>query len=162
MADRKLLTMQVNGVERELAVASHRTLLEVLRDELGLTGTKRPCAMGECGACTVLVDDAPQLACLLPAAVCEGKEITTVEGLEGEEAEILRDEFARAGATQCGFCTPGFAVMTYHLMNRSGPVDVERELAGNLCRCTGYEKILEACSRAVEAAGESGEAAEEA
>lgn len=153
MTDKDRVTIRVNGVDRELLVSPHRTLLDVLREDVGLSGTKRPCSMGECGACAVLIDGTPQLACLLPATVCEGKEVTTVEGLDGEKAKILREEFARAGATQCGFCTPGFAVVTYHLMERSEPVDLVEELSGNLCRCTGYTKILEACRRALRAAG---------
>jgi carbon-monoxide dehydrogenase small subunit len=142
------LTLSVNGEEREFLVAVHKTLLEVLREDLGLTGTKHGCELGECGACTVLVDGEPVLSCLTLPVECQGREITTIEGLaEGGRLHPLQQAFAELGAAQCGYCTPGMLLSARALIegNPTPTRDEVREaLAGNLCRCTGYSKILDA------------------
>ncbi|MBI2528244.1 MAG: (2Fe-2S)-binding protein [Candidatus Rokubacteria bacterium] len=142
------LSLTVNGEERDVLVAVHKTLLEVLREDLGLTGTKHGCELGECGACTVLVDGEPVLSCLTLPVECQGREITTVEGLaEGGRLHPLQQAFAELGAAQCGYCTPGMLLSARALLD-GHPVptrdEVREALAGNLCRCTGYSKILDA------------------
>ena len=130
------------------ATRPNATLLEVLREQFGLTGTKEGCGTGECGSCTVYLDGLPVCACLVAAGQAEGREVVTVEGLAGPDAlHPVQQAFLDAGAVQCGFCTPGLLVQTHDLLARTPrPTDPEiREaLAGNLCRCTGYEKILDA------------------
>jgi carbon-monoxide dehydrogenase small subunit len=130
--------------------------LEMLRERLGLTGTKYGCGEGECGACTILVDGATLNACLMFAADCDGRELVTVEGVTACEAgERLRDAFVASGAVQCGFCTPGLMVQASHLIERHHAADetaIRRGIEGNLCRCTGYRKIIDAIAAA--AAGE--------
>ena len=143
-ASKQTLNLVVNGREHELLIAPSKVLLEVLREELRLTGTKFGCELGECGLCTVLIDDVPTLSCLTLAALCEGKSVTTVEGLTGDEFERIQNAFAEEGASQCGYCTPSMAIMLHHLMSKDPPVDIRNELSGNLCRCTGYVKILNA------------------
>ncbi|MFO1055672.1 MAG: FAD binding domain-containing protein [Dongiaceae bacterium] len=136
----------VNGRARTVADPG-RTLLEVLRDELGLTGAKRGCNQGVCGACTVLVDGRPMRSCLSLAANCAGREVVTVEGLGGPATERLREAFAAVGAVQCGFCTPGMLAALQPLLaagGRPGPDDVRAAISGNLCRCSGYRKIVDA------------------
>jgi carbon-monoxide dehydrogenase small subunit len=151
---RELITLHVNGESHELAVLPQRTLLEVLREDMGLIGTKHGCELGECGACTVLLDGVPVLACLtLPLEVQES-EITTIEGLEQQgKLHPLQETFAELGAAQCGYCTPGMLLSGAALL-RAHPcptrAEIKEALAGNLCRCTGYTKIYEA----VEAASE--------
>ena len=138
----------VNEEPYTVAIPVHHTLLEVLREECGLTGTKHGCELGECGTCTVLVDSEPQLSCLLLAAEMEGRSIETVEGLQnGGRLHPLQETFADLGAAQCGYCTPGILMTAKALLEeKESPTDAEvREaLAGNLCRCTGYHKIVEA------------------
>jgi carbon-monoxide dehydrogenase small subunit len=151
---RELITLHVNGESHELAVLPQRTLLEVLREDMGLIGTKHGCELGECGACTVLLDGVPVLACLtLPLEVQEG-EITTIEGLEQHgKLHPLQETFAELGAAQCGYCTPGMLLSGAALLRahpRPTRAEIKEALAGNLCRCTGYTKIYEA----VEAASE--------
>lgn len=141
-------SLNVNGEVRTVAFPVHHTLLEVLREEVGLTGTKHGCELGECGTCTVLVDGQPILSCLVLAAELEGRSIETVEGLRpGRELHALQETFADLGAAQCGYCTPGI-LMTAKALLTSNPspsrTEVRAALAGNLCRCTGYIKILEA------------------
>lgn len=157
-----ILALTVNGDDRRVAVSDHRTLLELLRDDLGLTGTKHGCEMGECGACTVLVDGLPVLSCITLAAQADGNEITTVEGLaDGAVPHPLQSAFAELGAAQCGYCTPGMLVTAAALLARTphpATDEIRTALAGNLCRCTGYNKILEAVSVAADRL--SGEAAE--
>jgi carbon-monoxide dehydrogenase small subunit len=142
------LTLRVNGEERTVAFPTHHTLLEVLREELGLTGTKHGCELGECGTCTVLVDGRPVLSCLALAAEAGGREIETVEGLQrGNELHPLQAAFADLGAAQCGYCTPGILMAAKALLaDRPDPdrETIRQALAGNLCRCTGYHKIVEA------------------
>ena len=147
-----VLTLTVNGEARRLVAAGQSTLLELLRDDLGLTGTKHGCELGECGACTVLVDGLPVLSCLTLAAQARDREVTTVEGLaDGAVPHPLQQAFAELGAAQCGYCTPGMLVTAAALLERiprPEPGEIRQALAGNLCRCTGYIKILDAVSLA--------------
>jgi carbon-monoxide dehydrogenase small subunit len=142
------LRLTVNGERVEVAAPPHHTLLEVLREELGLTGTKHGCELGECGTCTVLVDGRPVLSCLVLPRACEGKPIVTVEGMQrGPEPDPLQRAFAELGAAQCGYCTPGFLLAARDLLDRrADPTrdEIREALSGNLCRCTGYIKIYEA------------------
>jgi len=146
--------LRVNGEDHEVSFLPHRTLLEVLREDMGLTGTKHGCELGECGACTVLVDGEPVLSCLVLARECEDREVETVEGLATAEGpHPLQHRFAELNAAQCGYCTPGMLMTAMSLLRRDGAPDratLERELAGNLCRCTGYLKIYEAIEMAAE------------
>lgn len=149
-----LIRLSVNGEPHELAVEPQTTLLEALREQLGLTGAKEGCGTGECGTCTVLVDGRPILSCLTLALDCEDAEITTVEGLaQGEKLTPIQEVLLEKGAVQCGFCTPGMVLTMTALLNESpNPSDAElkKALEGNLCRCTGYNKIVEAVNAAVE------------
>jgi carbon-monoxide dehydrogenase small subunit len=151
---RELITLHVNGERHEIAVVPHHTLLEVLREDLGLIGTKHGCELGECGACTVLIDGLPALSCLtLPIEVQES-EITTIEGIEANgQLHPLQETFAELGAAQCGYCTPGILLSGIALL-RDHPqptrAQMQEALAGNLCRCTGYTKIYEAVEAAAE------------
>ena len=145
---RSLMTLSVNGERREVAVPVHRTLLEVLREDLALPGTKHGCELGECGTCTVLVDGRPILSCLALAIECQAAEIVTVEGLaQSGRLDPLQQAFAELGAAQCGYCTPGF-LLTAAALLAGNPRPTRHEIAeataGNLCRCTGYLKIFEA------------------
>jgi carbon-monoxide dehydrogenase small subunit len=152
--DKTRLRLRVNGEEREVLAPVHHTLLEVLREELALTGTKHGCELGECGTCTVLVDGRPLLSCVTLPVECEGRAITTVEGLaRGAELHPLQQAFAELGAAQCGYCTPGFLLVAEALLrDRPAPsrLEIAEALAGNLCRCTGYLKIFEAVELAAE------------
>ncbi|MGW4485723.1 (2Fe-2S)-binding protein [Amycolatopsis sp. NPDC004368] len=143
------VNVTVNGEQRQADnVWEGESLLYVLRERLGLAGSKNACEQGECGSCTVYLDGVPACACLVAAGQAEGREVRTVEGLaEGEKLDPIQESFVECGAVQCGFCTPGLLVTAHDLVARTGnPSDAEiREaLAGNLCRCTGYEKILDA------------------
>jgi aerobic-type carbon monoxide dehydrogenase small subunit (CoxS/CutS family) len=146
--DRQVVVLDVNGERTELLLPVHRTLLEVLREDMQLTGTKHGCELGECGTCTVLVDGKPELSCLVLPLQVEGRSITTVEGLaNGSELHPLQQAFAELGAAQCGYCTPGILLASKSLLESNGrPTrdEIREALAGNLCRCTGYMKILEA------------------
>jgi aerobic-type carbon monoxide dehydrogenase small subunit (CoxS/CutS family) len=151
---RELITLHVNGERREVAVVPHHTLLEVLREDLGLIGTKHGCELGECGACTVLVDGQPILSCLALAVEMQESEITTIEGLEQQgRLHPLQETFAELGAAQCGYCTPGIMLSGVALL-RDNPQptreQIKEALAGNLCRCTGYTKIYEAVEAAAQ------------
>lgn len=140
-------TLQVNGGEYHIDAPAGSFLLDVLRDHLGLQGSKEACAEGECGSCTVLIDGDPVDSCILFAGQAEGKEITSIEGLAIGGLHPLQEAFAALGAVQCGFCTPGFVVAAAALLERlpaPTPTEVRRELAGNLCRCTGYDTIVAA------------------
>jgi len=143
-----LISMVVNGRPVEVAAPPHHTLLEVLRERLDLIGTKQGCDKGDCAACTVQLDGRPVLSCLTLAVQADGREVTTVEGLDGPTPHPLPVAFADWNAAQCGFCTPGILMQAEHLVREAGrPVtrgEVAEALAGNLCRCTGYEKILAA------------------
>jgi carbon-monoxide dehydrogenase small subunit len=146
--ERVVLALDVNGERRELLVPVHKTLLEVLREDMLLTGTKHGCELGECGTCTVLIDGKPELSCLLLPIQIEGRAITTVEGLaHGSDLHPLQQAFAELGAAQCGYCTPGILLSARSLLDenpRPTRDEIREALAGNLCRCTGYTKILEA------------------
>jgi len=148
------IDVTVNGRARSLEVRPHHTLLDVLRDDLGLTGTKECCLVGECGACTVLVDGVSVDSCLVLAAEADGTAVLTVEGLAtGDRLGRLQETFLETGAAQCGFCIPG-QLMAAHALLATNPrptrADVEEGLAGNLCRCGGYEQIIEAVLAAAE------------
>ena len=149
-----LISLSVNGELHELAVAPQATLLEVLREHLGLTGAKEGCGTGECGTCTVLADGQPILSCLTLAIDCQGTEITTIEGLaQGDNLTPVQQVFLEKGAVQCGFCTPGMVLAVTALLRESpNPSDqqIKKALEGNLCRCTGYNKIVEAVNVAAE------------
>ncbi|MGQ0715318.1 MAG: (2Fe-2S)-binding protein [Gemmatimonadaceae bacterium] len=142
----------VNGERVEAAFAPHKTLLEVLREDLGLTGTKHGCELGECGTCTVLVDGTPILSCLALALSYADRSIETVEGMaRGATLHPLQDAFAELGAAQCGYCTPGFLLAARALLDANpSPTrdEIKESLSGNLCRCTGYLKIYEAVEMA--------------
>ncbi|HXH97152.1 MAG TPA: (2Fe-2S)-binding protein [Gaiellaceae bacterium] len=145
---KQLVELNVNGEVLELAIAPHHTLLEVLREDAGLTGTKHGCEQGECGLCTVLVDGLPQFSCLTLALEAQGAEIRTVEGLaDGGELSVLQQAYAEKGASQCGYCSPGMLMSAQALLERNvSPTreEIREALAGNLCRCTGYLAILDA------------------
>ena len=150
-----LITLHVNGDVYEVAVDPWQTLNDVLREDLNLTGTKRGCGTGDCGACTVLVDGRSVTSCLTLAVETAGKEIITVEGLapSGEELHPIQEAFVETGAIQCGFCTPGMELSALYLLkNNPSPSEEEirQALSGNLCRCTGYNKIVEAVTLAAE------------
>jgi aerobic-type carbon monoxide dehydrogenase small subunit (CoxS/CutS family) len=148
MAEKLRIQLQVNGERREALAPAHHTLLEVLREELGLTGTKHGCELGECGTCTVLLDGQPVLSCLVLPVECQERAITTVEGLaRGGSLHPLQQAFVELGAAQCGYCSPGFLLAAEALLQanpRPRRAEIAEALAGNLCRCTGYLKIFEA------------------
>ncbi|MHB1122153.1 MAG: (2Fe-2S)-binding protein [Ramlibacter sp.] len=149
---KEVLAFTVNGRERQVALSGSALLLEVLRDELGLTGTKQGCDGGECGACTVLVDGQPRLACLTLAGSVAGREIETVEGLaRSGRMSRLQQAFHQKLGTQCGFCTPGMIMAAEALLRREprpSEAQIREGLSGNLCRCTGYVKIIESVQAA--------------
>ena len=146
--ERVVLTLDVNGERRDLLLPVHKTLLEVLREDMQLTGTKHGCELGECGTCTVLIDGRPQLSCLVLPVQVERRAITTIEGMaSGSVLHPLQSAFAELGAAQCGYCTPGMLLAARSLLDenpRPSRDEIRAALAGNLCRCTGYTKILEA------------------
>jgi len=149
--------LRVNGEEVEVSFAPYKTLLEVLREDLDLTGTKHGCELGECGACAVLVDGEPQLSCLVLAVECEGRRIDTVEGLaDGSTLHPLQTAFADLGAAQCGYCTPGILMTAKALLEKEPNPSRQRiaeAISGNLCRCTGYQQIFEAIEEAAKQMG---------
>ena len=150
--DRVHMTLRVNGEDLPVSFAPYKTLLEVLREDLNLTGTKHGCELGECGACAVLVDGEPLLSCLELAVACEGREIQTVEGLaKGNELHPLQAAFADVGGSQCGYCTSGMLMTAKALLDQEPAPSRERikeAIAGNLCRCTGYQQIWESIEQA--------------
>ncbi len=157
------MVFNVNGEECEVLFAPYKTLLEVLREDLGLTGTKHGCELGECGACAVLVDGQPLLSCLVLAVECEGKRIETVEGLaRGTELHPLQAAFADLGGAQCGYCTPGMLMTAKALLDRDPDPSretIKEAISGNLCRCTGYQQIYESIeegARRMRCAGKGG------
>jgi aerobic-type carbon monoxide dehydrogenase small subunit (CoxS/CutS family) len=158
------VSLKVNGEAVEVSFLPHKTLLEVLREDLALTGTKHGCELGECGCCAVLVDGQPVLSCLVLGVTMEGHDVTTVEGMaEGPKLHPLQEAFAELGAAQCGYCTPGILLTAKALLQdvpRPSREQIKEALAGNLCRCTGYIKILEAVELA--AARMTGEPAQPA
>ena len=146
------MKLRVNGEEQEILFHPYKTLLEVLREELNLTGTKHGCELGECGACAVLVDGQPLLSCLELALECEGRHIETVEGLQqGDKLHPLQSAFADLGGAQCGYCTPGILMTAKALLDQEPNPSRERireAISGNLCRCTGYLQIYESIEEA--------------
>ena len=145
---KQILHLRVNGEEKEVATEINKTLLEVLREDMDLTGTKHGCELGECGTCTVLIDGEPVLSCLVLGVEVEGREILTIEGLkERDKPHPLQKAFADLGAAQCGYCTPGVLLTAKAFLEKNphpSREEIREALAGNLCRCTGYTKILEA------------------
>ncbi len=152
---KQLLNLRVNGRSYEIAIESNKLLLDALRQELDLTGSKRGCDDSSCGACTVLIDGTPMLACTMLAASCEGQEITTVEGVSQHGAlAAIQKAYGDWGGAQCGFCTPGFMMTVKHLLaTNPNPTEAEVRdaLSSNLCRCTGYSQMYEAIKAAIEA-----------
>ena len=148
------IVLNVNGIQYNINIETHRTLVEVLRDTLGLTGTKKSCNEGECGACTVLMDGKPVASCLVLAVAAQGKEITTIEGLShGEQLDPVQEAFVKHTAIQCGFCTPGMVMAAKAFLDenpRPTPAEVRKAISGNLCRCTGYQQIVDAIMAAAE------------
>jgi aerobic-type carbon monoxide dehydrogenase small subunit (CoxS/CutS family) len=149
------IVLKVNGYTYYLNIDTRRTLVEVLRDTLGFTGTKKSCNEGECGACTVLMDGKPVVSCLVLAVAAQGKEITTIEGLaKGTKLDPLQEAFVKHMAIQCGFCTPGMVMAAKALLDENPmptPEEVRKAISGNLCRCTGYQQIVDAIIAASEA-----------
>ncbi|MCP4377193.1 MAG: (2Fe-2S)-binding protein [bacterium] len=142
------IKLKINGVEEQLSVSPKETLVNVLRDRLGLVGTHKDCEMGICGACTVLLEGCPVSSCLLLAVQANGSAITTIEGMErGGRLNRIQEAFLRHGAVQCGYCTPGFIMTATALLEKNpkpGRAEITEALRGNLCRCTGYTKIIDA------------------
>ena len=155
---KQLLTLKINDEKHEFWVSIHKTLLEVLREDLHLTGTKHGCELGECGACTVLINGEPMLSCLILPIEIQGKEIMTIEGLAHSEKHgidfkphPLQTAFAQQGASQCGYCSPGMLMTAKALLDKYPNPDrvrIREAISGNICRCTGYAKIIEAVEQA--------------
>ncbi len=145
---KRAIELNINGDTHEVLVSPNHTLLEVLRDKLGLMGTKRGCDLGACGACTVLINGEAYLSCVMLAIEASGKEILTIEGLaEGGELHPLQNAFVETGGLQCGFCTPGMILTAKAILDEEeNPSEevIKKKMAGNLCRCTGYKKVVEA------------------
>jgi carbon-monoxide dehydrogenase small subunit len=152
MPERVQLRLLLNGEETPVSFAPYKTLLEVLREDLGLTGTKHGCELGECGACAVLIDGKPQLSCLVLGVECEGRRIETVEGMaRGAALHPLQAAFADHGGSQCGYCTPGMLVTAKALLEANpnpSREQIKEAISGNLCRCTGYQQIVDAIEAA--------------
>ncbi len=148
MNNKRQIRFRLNGEDTEVAFAPHKTLLEVLREDLNLTGTKHGCELGECGTCAVLVDGRSILSCLMLGLDAEGHEVKTIEGMaNGAELHPLQQTFADLGAAQCGYCSPGFLLVAEELLEKTANpsrAEIQEALSGNLCRCTGYIKIYEA------------------
>lgn len=146
------LTFHLNGIETMVETDPDRRVVDLIREDLGLTGTKEACGAGDCGACTILVNGESRLSCLMLAVQLQGRRITTIEGLaDGESLNPIQQAFVEAGAVQCGFCIPGMILASADLLSRnSSPSrhDIRRALAGNLCRCTGYRKVVDAVEQA--------------
>ena len=155
---KRAIELSINGDTYDVLVSPNNTLLEVLRDKLGLMGTKRGCDLGACGACTVLINGEAYLSCVMLAIDAGGKDILTIEGLaEGGELHPLQSSFVEKGGLQCGFCTPGMILTAKAILNEEeNPTEdvIKRKMAGNLCRCTGYKKVVEAVMSANEHTGE--------
>ena len=157
---KQAIELNINGDVYELLVATHHTLLEVLREQLGLMGTKRGCDLGACGACTVLIDGEAYLSCLMLAVDAIGKQVITIEGLsEAGELHPLQSAFVDLGALQCGFCTPGMILTAKAVIDEEKHPNAEvikQKMAGNLCRCTGYKKVVEAVMHVAKESGQEG------
>jgi carbon-monoxide dehydrogenase small subunit len=152
------IVLNVNGMNYKLSIEPHRTLVEILRETLGLTGTKKSCNEGECGTCTVLMDGKPVASCLVLAIDAQDKEILTIEGLsEGEKLHPIQEAFLKNGGIQCGFCTPGMVMSAKAFLDehpKPTPADVRKAIVGNLCRCTGYQQIVDSIMDASKMMGE--------
>ena len=150
----RTIELRVNGVQYQVSIEPHRTLLEVLREDLFLTGTKEGCGCGDCGACTVIVDGKPVLSCITLAIEMADRDVTTIEGLSEEGAlHPLQEAFVRLGAIQCGFCTPGMIMTSKAFLDETdhpAEAEIRKTMAGNLCRCTGYVKIVKAIQSVAE------------
>jgi carbon-monoxide dehydrogenase small subunit len=155
--EKKEISFRINGEEVVLHVSPNRTLLEMIREDLKLTGTKEGCGIGDCGACTVLLDGVPVNSCLVLAVEADKKEILTIEGLkENDKLHPVQESFIENTALQCGFCTPGMIMSSYALLKRNkapNEEEIREAIAGNLCRCTGYVKIIEAVKKASSSMG---------
>jgi carbon-monoxide dehydrogenase small subunit len=151
------LTLTVNSITYAINVESHLTLVELLRDKLGLTGTKKSCNEGECGACTVLMEGKPVASCLVLALDAQNRNIITIEGLaDGEKLHPIQEAFVKNGGIQCGFCTPGMIMSAKALLDENPvptPTEVRTAISGNLCRCTGYQQIVDSVMEAAKAMG---------
>jgi len=145
---KRLIRLTVNEKDYEIAVRPNQTLADLIREEIGLTGTKKGCEVGECGTCTVILDGKPVNSCLVLAAQADGRTVLTIEGLETDEGlHPIQQAFVDKGAIQCGFCTPGMILSAKNLLDRNPGADekeIRTAISGNLCRCTGYQKIVEA------------------
>jgi carbon-monoxide dehydrogenase small subunit len=154
------LSLTINGCVAHLQVPTGATLLSVLRDHLGLTGVKKGCGTGECGACTVIVDDEPVCSCIYPAFQASGRQVISIEGLQrGGEFHSIQHAFIEAGAVQCGYCTPGMILSAWAFLRKHpdpSDEDIKRAVSGNLCRCTGYASIVEAIQAAARTISASG------
>lgn len=151
------LAFRLNGVDALVEAPGDRRVVDLLREDLGLVGTKEPCGTGDCGGCTILVDGESRLSCLMVAAQLEGRDVTTIEGLPGGESHPLVRSFGEAGAVQCGYCTPGMVLSAVDLLRRSPSPsrdEIRTALSGNLCRCTGYAMIVDAVEAAAGRRGE--------
>jgi len=149
---KKIISLTVNGDKYDVAVSPNQTLVDVVRNDLGLTGTKRGCGMGTCGVCTMIIDGKAMLACLLLAVECQGRSITTIEGISSaDDLHPIQKSFIENGAVQCGFCTPGIVMTAKALLDENPSPDddeIKDALAGTFCRCTGHIKIMEAVKKA--------------
>lgn len=158
---KQLIELDINGRIYEVPVEPRDLLVDVIRKKVGLTGTKKGCGQGDCGACTVIIDGKAVLSCLTLAITCQGKKITTIEGLVAEDGRLhpIQQSFVDHGAVQCGFCTPGMILSSKALLDSNpnpGKEKIKRAIAGNLCRCTGYKKIVEAIEAASETMSKEG------
>lgn len=149
---KQFIELTINGLSYDTVVSPEDLLIDVLRQQLGLTGTKKGCGQGDCGTCTVLIDGKRALACLALAVACQGKSIETIEGLEeGGKLDPIQEAFVDEGAVQCGFCTPGMIMSAKALLDENpnpSRIEIKRGLSGNLCRCTGYIRIFDAVEEA--------------
>ena len=160
MSFKQEIDFTLNGAPTTVSIPVDMDTLTMLRDVLRLTGTKLGCGEGECGACTILVDDVATNACIMFAVDCDGREITTIEGIQTDEGlNVLQKEFVEKGAVQCGFCTPGLVMQGTAMLRENSQMseeEIKRGLEGNLCRCTGYKKVIDACASAMAKTSEEG------